>query len=360
VARCFLLGAGFSNAVADLPVMRQLAAEFCRIRDREIALGRENRAFWGKQILQFFDELEDEFFSKPCVNVEAGESYERCTFRENFESVVSFIDLNLSGEFKAEIIRGENRLDFSKDVLFWNRMDLKNLRVWIQTYLYLALIEPVEESPLLLSFISHMLPGDTIVTFNYDLIVERALFRRKQWSPKDGYGIQFNNTPPINEPDFSTIFPLHKIHGSLNWEGPDMFQPRLELEFFYDDGSPIFPGCLTNEKPRRDQSYQGGHSGCWLMPSFVKQFAVPELLQVWQNAFEALRKADEVVAVGYSLPSEDSAACLLFGTSGICQKRLTLVNWSAENLVERYAKVTGCSENKILTYSKVDDYLAAT
>ena len=96
-----------------------------------------------------------------------------------------------------------------------------------------------------------------------------------------------------------------------------------------------------------------------MMPSFVKQFAVPELLQVWQNAFAALREADDVIAVGYSLPNEDSAACLLLGTTGISQKRLILVNRNANNLIERYAKVTGVSENRIITYSEVNEYLAA-
>ena len=338
--------------------MRELATEFGCIHEREKAAGRDNRAFWGARILQFLNELEEEFFRKPCVNIEDGESYERCTFRENLESIVSFIDLNLSGKIRAELIRGGNRSDFSKDVLFWNRMDLKDLRIWIQTYLYLALIGPVEESPLLASFIDHMLPGDTILTFNYDLVIESALFRRKLWSPTDGYVIWFENTPPPDQRnDVSTSFPLHKIHGSLNWEGPDMFQPRLELEFFYDNGSPIFPGYLKNERPRRNVPYQGGHGGCWMMPSFVKQFAVPELLQVWRNAFTALREADELVAVGYSLPSEDSAACLLLGTTGLSEKQLTLVNRTSEKLVERYSKVTGRSESKIVTYASLEEYL---
>jgi len=339
--------------------MRELAAEFGCIHEREKAAGHGNRAFWGEQILQFLDELEDEFFRRP--HIKAGESYERCTFRENLESIISFIDLNLSGEIRAELIRGENRSDFSKYVLFWNRTDLKDLRVWIKSYLYQALIGPVEESPLLSSFIERMLPGDTIVTFNYDLVVESALFRRKLWSPTDGYGIRFDNTPPADQRnDVATSFPLHKIHGSLNWEGPDMFQPRLELELFYDDGSPIFPGYLKNERPRRYVPYQGGHGGCWMMPSFVKQFAVPELLQVWRNAFAALREADDVVAVGYSLPSEDSAACLLLGTTGLCEKRLTLVNPTTEELVEEYAKITGRSQSEIVRYASLEEYLEGT
>jgi hypothetical protein len=357
MGRCFLLGAGFSNAVAGLPAMRQLASEFKTIQDREHKAGHENRTFWGEQITQFLDELEDEFFRK-LLNIEGGESYERCTFRENLESIVSFIDLNLSGEIRAEIIRGENRSDFSKDMLFWNRTDLKGLRDCLKTYVYLALIGPRKDSALLGSFIDNMLPGDTIVTFNYDLVVESALFRRRLWCPNDGYGIRFENIPPADQRnDVPTKFLLNKIHGSLNWEGPDMFQPQLELEFFYDDGTPIFPGYLKDERPRRGLPFQGGHGGCWMMPSFVKQFAIPELLQVWENAFAALKKADSVVAVGYSLPPEDSAACLLLGTTDLREKSLTLVNRNSEKLVGRYMKITSHKDTAIKLYTNLEDYL---
>jgi len=42
-------------------------------------------------------------------------------------------------------------------------------------------------------------------------------------------------------------------------------------------------------------------------PSFVRTVRDPILLEIWRNALETLRQADEWIIVGYSLPPEDVA-----------------------------------------------------
>jgi hypothetical protein len=60
---------------------------------------------------------------------------------------------------------------------------------------------------------AHIHEGDTIITFNYDLGVERALRSAGHWEIDDGYGFRITNTQR------SSAVPVLKLHGSTNWRG---------------------------------------------------------------------------------------------------------------------------------------------
>ena len=349
MSRCYILGAGFSHAVSDLPVMNQMVAKFREILEDQRKVGHNNPIIWSERVLKYLDLLEYEFFEKPCINTEEGERYEKCNFKENLEALVSFIDLNLSGAIHATVIDNQNKKsDYTKRSLFWNYDDLEELRSCIQNCLYLTLIGPVPEKALLSAFVDQLTAEDSLITFNYDLTVETSLYRRGRWNPSDGYGLDFDDSRKApSYPDLSSEIILYKLHGSLNWESS-----ALRLRYFYDDGSPIFPGYLDNEQ---SHPYQGKHTGNWLMPSFVKQFSAPGLLRIWTTALEELRRRDEIVSIGYSLPKEDSAACMLLGVSGLSNKRVTLVNPQANWLRERYQVVTG--NTQIRSYTDLEAYL---
>lgn len=247
--------------------------------------------------------------------------------------------------------------DFEKAALFWNETNLGEIRSCIQTYLYLALMGPHREGQLLERFVEHLGEDDSVMTFNYDLVVERALFQRGLWNPEDGYGFSFEKFPEVGSgQDFVTKVPIFKLHGSLNWTGYGFGQPKAEQVFFYDDGSPIFAGYLKDDTPPLSREvYQGKHGGIWMMPSFVKEFAVPEFLTVWDHAAKALRGAERIVIVGYSLPEADSAACVLLGTNGPAARRVTLVNPSAGELREKYERITG--NKSIETCRSIEEFL---
>lgn len=358
MSKCYILGAGFSKAVSNLPIMRELSQRFHKIANEQDQAGNKNRHEWGMHIVSYIGMLETEFFIKPCVDIESGQKYENCNFQENLEALISFIDLNTSGGIYATIRdKDGNRSGYSKDTLFWNYSDLGQLKREIKTFLYLTLIKPEVDTRLLASFIKQLNPEDSIITFNYDLIMERALFERGLWYPRDGYGIKFDDFPEDNiSVDDPTSIPLYKLHGSLNWGNPSLFNPPMKIDFFYDDGSPIFPGYLIDEKPDRFIPFRGAHDGHWMMPSYMKNFTNPLLLSIWKKAFSTIQTADEVVVVGYSLPKEDSAACLLFGTSDIKEKKMTLVDLNAQNLVPKYNEISGNTDIKV--YKELSAYLS--
>lgn len=54
-------------------------------------------------------------------------------------------------------------------------------------------------------------PDDVVITFNYDLGVERALRAAGSWDVKRGYGF------PIESADTPSPVEVLKLHGSTNW-----------------------------------------------------------------------------------------------------------------------------------------------
>jgi hypothetical protein len=56
-------------------------------------------------------------------------------------------------------------------------------------------------------------------------------------------------------------------------------------------------------------------------PSFVRDIRDPNLLSTWNGAFEALRRAQEWIIVGYSMPPEDVAIRSMFFRAYQSRKR---------------------------------------
>jgi hypothetical protein len=78
-----------------------------------------------------------------------------------------------------------------------------------------------------------------------------------------------------------------------------------------------------------------------LHPSFLKQYGGEDrrnriFNRLWRMALDALRNAEEVTIIGYSLPPADSAAWTLLHTG--CERgRTVVVNPSKADLVNRYS-----------------------
>src|SRR5258708_35339330 len=65
-------------------------------------------------------------------------------------------------------------------------------------------------------------PGDYFITFNWDTLLDRALFSSERWHPNDGYEIKFKGIyeNQWNSPKHytsSSELKLLKLHGSTNW-----------------------------------------------------------------------------------------------------------------------------------------------
>ncbi|MBS1855843.1 MAG: SIR2 family protein, partial [Acidobacteria bacterium] len=144
-------------------------------------------------------------------------------------------------------------------------------------------------------------PHSSVITFNYDIALERALAKAGKWDIGDGYGFQFL---PDRLPSGVTVY---KLHGSVNWfkepinntPPPVIFTRDLELLGYKD---------LVDRKVGGD-GMGVEESGTLILPDPRKRFYwAPFWEPLWNGAAERLRAANEVLIHGYSMPTTDIRA----------------------------------------------------
>jgi hypothetical protein len=148
----------------------------------------------------------------------------------------------------------------------------------------------------------------TIISLNYDIIVDNSIVELSERLPE--YGCDIDTTLYKQMPRGTSLL---KIHGSLNWS----FCPgcnRLDLgvsasgrthkllnELYQLDplearyschGFPC-PQCTTFVEP------------VLITPTQLKDYRNPHVAKVWTLAEQALRRAEKAIIVGYSLPDDD-------------------------------------------------------
>lgn len=167
-----------------------------------------------------------------------------------------------------------------------------------------------------------------IVTFNQDLVIEKALqamaetgaYSHVSWSLDSIYGLEFSDvielaargrpfrTGPV-EPDYRVA--LHKLHGSLNWVYPvrSVDDAKNALR---DPSQEVY--CLNDQDIRKEVRVQGEAKSRQMLPLIVppiyeKSAVIRSFLRpAWESAGGALRNSDEIIIFGYSLPPADVAA----------------------------------------------------
>lgn len=154
-------------------------------------------------------------------------------------------------------------------------------------------------------------PDDVILTFNYDLVGERALRALvqagKRHSPFGAWLYGLESTP--SGFDLPLIL---KLHGSSNWkiESEELIVRTRKWQEF--DKS---PGYL-------------GHKGTGttfpiFLPFWDKRIEKGPWLQLWRRGLSELEQAERVVVWGYSLPITDIKAQQLFSL-GLGKRRFKL------------------------------------
>lgn len=148
----------------------------------------------------------------------------------------------------------------------------------------------------------------TVISLNYDIIVDNAMAR--QYSCLPDYCCDITTERYRTQPHLGTLL---KIHGSLNWSycpGCDRLDLGVSesgktykmLEELYQvnpleqryscHGFPC-PQCATFVEP------------VLITPTQLKDYRNPHVTKVWTAAEHALRSAERVIIVGYSLPDDD-------------------------------------------------------
>ncbi len=212
--------------------------------------------------------------------------------------------------------------------------------------------------------------GDTAITFNYDLLLERHLTQERpsEWSYLTGYGLR----PTSNQcrldfagtaPDHPSKFKVLKLHGSINW--------HFKFEQGSGRGMPGFDGYRVVPEPigvgnlirdvvpaffqATDNYYKrivvagepAGYFERFMIPpstykaeySFSADFLhsptgnplplnsstmwLPQRL--YRLALQALATAETIVFIGFSMAPADTSIRMLFRAAADANPRLRLV-----------------------------------
>jgi len=211
--------------------------------------------------------------------------------------------------------------------------------------------------------------GDTVVTFNYDLLMEQHLtkIRPNEWSYLTGYGLRPTSDAcdlrfAGDAPDRPSAFKVLKLHGSTNWHfrfnqgaggvpsvaGYRRVQERFGAGNAIRDIVPAFFQATDNFYRRVVVAGEpSGYYERFMIPpstykaeySFSAEFVhlptgtplsvtsatlwLPQLL--YRMALEALKSADRLVFIGFSMASADTSIRMLFRAAADMNANLSLV-----------------------------------
>jgi hypothetical protein len=165
-----------------------------------------------------------------------------------------------------------------------------------------------------------VVPGDCIITFNYDVSLERELRMAGRFEVGDGYGFPIEGLPGNSDTK------VLKLHGSTSWlallfggmtPGPSTFQPgnTLSERPVIAKNELSFLGYTDAVDPRFGRG--GAALPVMIFPARSKDFYFAantgiEYAEFWDDlwwqARKALESAARVVICGYSLLSVDERA----------------------------------------------------
>ena len=216
----------------------------------------------------------------------------------------------------------------------------------------------------------------TIITLNYDRLVEIALCRAglRDLTIDDERRVDDRSAlldiPPtklLSATDgdlrgwtLSQTLRLLKLHGSLDWwmsprDATGSTLVREELRFGVD-GVPIsFP-------PDDHSRVLTGRELALVPPVLTKSTYFTNIVtrQLWEDANKALSKADHVAIVGYSLPPGDSMMSgLLVSTLRREEVAITIVNKEPGDLTERVGHLTSGHMEELSGDTCVAEFVAS-
>jgi NAD-dependent SIR2 family protein deacetylase len=171
-----------------------------------------------------------------------------------------------------------------------------------------------------------------IITTNYDLLPEMMMsaIEHKATMPvvfermdlPEGY-----NAPPgcasISGMGGEKIYQesdcknLHKLHGSVNWFVKQ--NSKYQKVYCWDETFPPSRGIsrlfYTPYSVCPDAKIPADYLPVIVPPSMIKEYKVPVILKAWQDASDAISKANKIIFIGYSFPPSDTIMKFFLGTS---------------------------------------------
>ncbi len=164
-------------------------------------------------------------------------------------------------------------------------------------------LRPIKKAPSHTRILRSLKEGDTILTFNYDTVIEGAFDRESLWTPRGGYGDGvhgvrsgwskkwFNDRNILHQRE--SKLRLLKLHGSINWTTYKTGRVKLK-------DRPFVVRAGRFEKVSI------------LAPGWNKKIDTHPYKPLWKEARLRLEQCKTLAIIGYSLPEADLLAKALF------------------------------------------------
>jgi hypothetical protein len=211
--------------------------------------------------------------------------------------------------------------------------------------------------------------GDCVLTFNYDVSLDRELKKASRWDVGDGYGFIVDSFP-------TTPTRLLKLHGSTNWLALMDGLPRrgfAQVSSAFASPRPAIAAAdleFLGYPGRRDAIFP---SECPALPAMIagrnKRFFFetsfgPEWGKFWRGLWEqaatAMACAERIVICGYSLPAADVAArdLLLSAPRKDAEIEVVCGDRRSDEIVNEY-KRKGCTRVRVADQRYFEDWVSA-
>lgn len=205
-----------------------------------------------------------------------------------------------------------------------------------------------------------------VVSLNYDTLVE-AVFESLEIRPVPikPPTLAYRDIQSVSIPTWNDNMParrrgstmrLTKLHGSIHWYWDSTTR---SAESMVDVGLPAPWRAQASNGQWRPNEWVPGREPMIVPPTASKTsfFTNPIVRKLWRHAFEAIRSADHLIVLGYSLPAHDTLVGSML-TEAIMQRGglpVTVVNPDVE-VLER-ARHLGLEPGA--HYKTVEAFLAA-
>lgn len=153
--------------------------------------------------------------------------------------------------------------------------------------------------------VSMLEEGDTVITLNYDTMIDNAL-TKLGWKPDKGYAFNASSKvnyksvkPPRGIKRLKNVY-LLKPHGSLNWFARGTIT-SLEMTLSTKSVSRI----EMAEAPRLYNLRRGAYVRFFIPPLYTKFFNNKFWRDLWHKSYEKLKSCDCLVIIGCSLITTD-------------------------------------------------------
>lgn len=209
----------------------------------------------------------------------------------NIEEVLSLLDVAIEVGSKIPSSRYSH---YTKDVSEIKYKILKNIY-----HYFFGKLEEVNEDMAIFEFANCLKPNDVIITFNWDLNLEKAL---------EGLKKEYTYSLDNNENEKITIL---KPHGSMNW-----FK-RKEINLKKAKKEPLIEGIDDIEVDvfkflRQPNTIKKDLVPYIVPPTVKKTIDSDELQKIWNDVYYVLSHTNEINILGYSLPNIDLNSRYIF------------------------------------------------